>query len=91
MSSISKIFDPIFAGTNSLSWRDAFPGEEVAIIVDNLEVGGASESARPIIGPMVGPPMHVHHDADEVLYVLEGTADFECDGSDFGRAEAGWS
>jgi mannose-6-phosphate isomerase-like protein (cupin superfamily) len=80
MSNTSKVLDPIFARADSLSWRDPFPGEKVAIRVHNREIGGRFGIGEAIIDPLVGPPMHIHHDADEVLYVLEGTVDFECGG-----------
>jgi mannose-6-phosphate isomerase-like protein (cupin superfamily) len=89
MSYTSKLFSPIFAEADNLSWRDPFPGEKVAIRVDSREIGGHFGIGEAIIDPMVGPPMHIHRDADEVLYVLEGTVDFECDGKRFRTGPGG--
>ena len=33
--------------------------------------------------PAVGPPPHIHRDADESFYILEGTFDFSLDGRPF--------
>jgi mannose-6-phosphate isomerase-like protein (cupin superfamily) len=86
---VSTRFDPIFAAVDDLRWHDPFPGEKVTIRVDSREIGGHFGIGEAIVDPMIGPPMHIHRDADEVLYVLEGTVDFQCDGKRFRTGRGG--
>ena len=37
------------------------------------ETGGACTAIETVNGPGDGPPLHVHPDLDEAIYVLEGT------------------
>lgn len=80
MLNTSTLMAPIFGADDSLRWHDPFPGERVAIRVDSRDTAGRFGIGEAIVEPLVGPPLHIHHDADEVIYVLEGTVEFECDG-----------
>jgi quercetin dioxygenase-like cupin family protein len=44
------------------------------------ETGGAMTALESTPAPGEGPPLHLHTDADEVLYVLEGSFRFKLDG-----------
>jgi|SRR5439155_11904972 len=74
------------------------PGEAQSVEVGAFRVlfharredtGGAFallETVEPVAGS--GPPLHLHRDAAESFYVLEGAYDMHVDGRDF-RCEAG--
>lgn len=69
------------------------PGEARAIEVGGFDVivhadGAATANAFSLIEtgdpqPGLGPPLHVHHDAAESFYVIEGAYAFHLDGRDF--------
>ncbi len=80
MSKHEFIQQPILSTSEDLHWHNPFPGEQIALRIDSRETGGRLGMGEAIVQPMVGPPLHIHHDADEIIYVLEGTVDFELDG-----------
>ncbi|MBI3402652.1 MAG: cupin domain-containing protein [Acidobacteria bacterium] len=47
------------------------------------DTNGAFTVAELIAGPEMGPPPHIHRDADESFYILEGTFDFSLAGKAF--------
>src|SRR5262249_40004314 len=47
------------------------------------DTNGAYSVAEVDAGPELGPPPHVHRDADESFYILEGTFDFSLAGAAF--------
>jgi quercetin dioxygenase-like cupin family protein len=47
------------------------------------QTGGAFSVAEVDAGPELGPPPHVHRDADESFYILEGRFDFSLAGEAF--------
>lgn len=57
--------------------------------VESWQTGNAFSLTEAIVGPQVGPPLHVHLDADEVIYVLEGTVDFVCENERFRTGPGG--
>lgn len=75
---------PVIPSLSTLSraadaqWIEPYPGERITVHVRGE--GGEYAFVESIVEPMVGPPLHIHHDADEVFHVLEGTMDFICDG-----------
>ena len=52
------------------------------------DTNGALAVAELTAGPEIGPPPHIHHNADESFYILEGTFDFSLAGRSF-SASAG--
>jgi quercetin dioxygenase-like cupin family protein len=50
------------------------------IKVRGMHSGGRVAVFDSVVPPGEGPPLHVHTEADEVLYVLEGTFRFQIDG-----------
>ena len=74
----TRIQNPILLGADDIGWFDALPGEALAIRVPGELTGNAFSIAEAIIAPVAGPPLHIHHSFDEVIYVLEGTVDFVC-------------
>lgn len=65
-------------------WVEPYPGERITLHARGER--GEYALVESIVAPMVGPPLHIHHDADEVFHVLEGTMAFVCDGA---RVSAG--
>lgn len=56
-------------------WNE-FAGERVAIRISAAETGGAYSIIEGILGPLSGPPLHLHANEDEVIIVTEGTLRF---------------
>lgn len=63
-------------------WNE-FAGERIAVRVSGAETGGAYSIVEGVLGPMSGPPLHVHRDEDEVIVVLEGSLRFVVAGEAF--------
>lgn len=79
MPSTSPSTTPPFIGqVEDIRWIEPFPGERVAIRIPSAQAGGTYAFFEMIVAPMAGPPMHIHHDADEVFYVLDGKLDIAC-------------
>jgi len=51
--------------------------------ITGAETGGAFTVTEVDAGPELGPPPHIHRDADESFYILEGTFDFMLAGRTF--------
>jgi quercetin dioxygenase-like cupin family protein len=51
--------------------------DDMTIKLTDGETGGALSMFESTTGPGAGPPMHVHANEDEVLYVVEGTIRFK--------------
>jgi quercetin dioxygenase-like cupin family protein len=47
-------------------------GGEVEFLARGEETGGALSAFRITVPSLAGPPLHVHNDLDEAVYVLEG-------------------
>jgi mannose-6-phosphate isomerase-like protein (cupin superfamily) len=60
--------------TNSSEWFDTRPGEHCSIRVSGAETNGAYSIVEIVSDPLDGTPMHVHHNEDEHIFVLEGAA-----------------
>jgi mannose-6-phosphate isomerase-like protein (cupin superfamily) len=79
----------IFSAGEDREWFQPLPGEQIAMRIESHHTNGAFSLTEIIVAPQAGPPLHIHHDADEVLYVLEGTVDFVCDGARFRTGPGG--
>ena len=62
--------------------------DDVTIKLTEGQTGGALSMFESTPGPGAGPPMHVHANEDEVLYVVEGTIRFKL-GNDIQETPAG--
>ncbi len=56
-----------------------FPTHANALVMDRAEAT-ASEVFISVMEPGEAPPMHVHHDTEQVFYVLEGVGRLEIQG-----------
>jgi quercetin dioxygenase-like cupin family protein len=54
------------------------------------DTSGAFSVAEVDAGPELGPPPHIHRDADESFYILEGTFDFSLAGQAFSAGPGGF-
>jgi mannose-6-phosphate isomerase-like protein (cupin superfamily) len=79
----------IFSKAENVDWFEPWPGEKIAMRVESWQTGNAFSLTEAIVGPQVGPPLHVHLDADEVFYVLEGIVDFVCENERFRTGPGG--
>jgi mannose-6-phosphate isomerase-like protein (cupin superfamily) len=84
----SGLQEVMFRDQKSVDWFEPLPGEKIGMRVESAHTGNAFSLTEIIVAPQIGPPLHIHHDADEVLFVLEGTVDFVCNGKRF-RTGAG--
>jgi len=71
------------------SWMDPFPGERVAFHATGRETGGKFACGEALLEPGAGQPLHIHHNIDELLYVLEGEIDFFLEGERFRSGPGG--
>ncbi len=71
------------------SWIDAFPGERVVLHVTGNETGGKFACGEALLEPGAGQPFHIHHNIDELLYVLDGEIDFALEGRRFRSGPGG--
>lgn len=60
-----------------------FPTHANALVMDRADAA-ASEVFISIMEPGEAPPMHVHHDTEQVFYVLEGEGRLEIQGREGG-------
>jgi mannose-6-phosphate isomerase-like protein (cupin superfamily) len=74
---------PVFSRLGELRWLDALPGESFAPRVSGADTGGALSITEALVTPMSGPPLHLHNNTDEWIYVLEGRVEFICGGTKF--------
>ena len=47
-------------------------GDQITVKLESEDTGGAYSLVEDTSPPQGGPPPHIHHNADETLYVLEG-------------------
>lgn len=66
-----------------LDWFDTMPGEQMAMRVRSGDVAGAFAIIEARVPPRVGPPLHHHHEREEIFEVLEGVFRFHCAGEEF--------
>jgi mannose-6-phosphate isomerase-like protein (cupin superfamily) len=82
---------PIFSSDQDRHWFRPLPGEEIAMRIESHHTNGIFSLTEIVVAPQSGPPLHIHQDADEVLYVLEGTVDFVCEGEQFRTGAGGFA
>ena len=61
-----------------LSWN----GSQFEVLLDAKESGGSIGIFTETVPMPAGPPVHVHHDADEILFLIEGEARVFADGNE---------
>jgi mannose-6-phosphate isomerase-like protein (cupin superfamily) len=66
----------VFQAASDREWLEAFPGENFKPRIDSAHSGGSVSVTEARFAPMAGPPLHIHHDADEWFYMLEGRLEF---------------
>jgi mannose-6-phosphate isomerase-like protein (cupin superfamily) len=81
----------VFNTGENREWFEPIPGEKIAFRVEKHHTNGAFSLTEIIVAPQVGTPLHIHHDADELLYVLDGTVDFHCNGERFRTGPGGFA
>jgi mannose-6-phosphate isomerase-like protein (cupin superfamily) len=79
-----------FRDRQSQKWLAAFPGECVSFHVDGRNTGRKFSVGEAIIEPGSGQPLHIHHNIDEMLYVLDGEIDFVLEGQRFRSGPGGF-
>lgn len=73
------------AGEGAASW---FLGSHLTFKATRESTAGALSLIEATVGPGFSPPWHVHHEEDEMMYVLEGDVIFKC-GDELFRAGPG--
>lgn len=64
---------PFFDIDSQLEWAQIFPGESCVRRIHSDMTNQKFSVTEALVDPQVGPPLHIHTDADEWLYVIEGT------------------
>jgi len=72
------------------SWIEPLPGERVALHVTGKETGGKFTCGEALLEPGAGQPLHIHHNIDELLYVLDGEIEFALEGRRFRSGPGGF-
>lgn len=65
------------AGAGGVDWI----GSTFRTVMGPEASGGAMSIVETISRPGFSPPRHIHHDADEIFYILSGEAAFWVDGA----------
>lgn len=60
-------------------------GTQYVPVLTTKETGGAISITESISPPSSGPPRHIHHDADEIFYLITGDCEFWMDGKSMSR------
>lgn len=76
----------VLPGAGKTFERD--PDRPVLVKASGEDTGGACAVLEETIGPGGGGPLHVHHQSDELIYVLEGEFRFRL-GARLSRGAAG--
>jgi quercetin dioxygenase-like cupin family protein len=63
-----------------------FAGERFSIRISAAESGGICSIVEGELGPMSGPPLHIHQNEDELIQVLEGRLRLVLNGKAFDAA-----
>jgi mannose-6-phosphate isomerase-like protein (cupin superfamily) len=87
----SNLAAHVFSAGGNREWFEPIPGEKIAMRVETHHTNGAFSLTEIIVAPQAGPPLHIHHDTDELLYVIEGTVDFQCNGESFRTGPGGFA
>ena len=64
----------VFPTTNTVHYR--FPTHTNDLVMDRSEAT-TSEAFLVVLEPGEGPPLHVHHDTEQVFYVLRGSGELQ--------------
>ena len=68
----TRAFASIAANRDSVGRREFANGNAVEVKADAARTGGSFALIEGTHQPETGPPLHIHDDVDEALYVLEG-------------------
>ena len=71
-----NIAPPPMRAARTVSWMDT----TYRINIANYHSGGVAGVFEAAVPSRGGPPVHVHHNEDEVIHVLEGDYEFWLDG-----------
>jgi len=75
-----ETFVHVAAGTRPAYW---FSGSQFTFIVTSEEAGGSYCAMELLVWPGTGPGPHLHEDADEQFYVIEGDLTYTIAGQTF--------
>lgn len=56
------------------------PAGPMTLKIDSETSGGTIAIWQDVVGPSSGPPLHIHHKADEIFFVISGEFEFHLDG-----------
>lgn len=71
----------VFSTSETVSYR--FPTHSAELVMDRSEAS-TSEAFVVILRPGEAPPLHIHHDTEQVFYLLQGSGELRT-GVDGGR------
>lgn len=65
------------SGTRKVTWMNT----DYAITVDKADSAGLIGVFEGVVPPGGGPPVHIHHNEDEIIHVIDGQYEFWLDGA----------
>lgn len=77
-SNVAHLPRAVVGASDGLRWFETTPGDLLALRIHSRDVGGAFTIVEARVLPWSGPPLHVHHERDEIFEVLDGAFRFQC-------------
>jgi len=77
---VSVAFSPVFNPVGEVEWIDGVPGERMAVILHNSQVGGRYAVMLTELAPGTATALHYHRE-DEIFHILEGVLTIEYAGT----------
>lgn len=68
---------PRIVAASQATVYDNLDGEKMATLLSGPDTGGAVALMFDETPPDGGPPLHIHHNEDEIFYILEGALDVQ--------------
>ncbi|MET0220954.1 MAG: cupin domain-containing protein [Tardiphaga sp.] len=77
-SKVVRLPRAVVSSAGSQQWIEIRPGDLMALRIHSRDVNGAFTIVEARVLPYSGPPLHVHHERDEIFEVLDGLFRFQC-------------
>jgi quercetin dioxygenase-like cupin family protein len=77
-SRVVRLPQAVVSSAGGQPWVEFPPGDLMALRIHSRDVNGAFTIVEARVLPYSGPPLHVHHERDEIFEVLDGLFRFQC-------------
>jgi mannose-6-phosphate isomerase-like protein (cupin superfamily) len=68
----------VIGGVDDRRWIEAATGDLMVLRIHSRDVAGAFTVVEARVMPLSGPPLHIHHERDEIFELLDGRFRFQC-------------